>query len=223
MGNASKSDMDRKLIAKRMREHHTEVFRAHGVTPKGVDWGARKEDIVLRYDNMLAVIKSDDLGRRVRLLDVGCGYGGLLDRIIERGLDIEYEGIDIVEDMITEARKRHPSIRFDCLDIFEATDLGSYDYLVCNGILTQMLDIPIGKMDEFARALIKRMFDLSTEGIAFNMMSNRVNFMVPTLFYKSPVEVLNWCMTEVTPNVRLDHSYPLYEFMVYLNKNGVQR
>ena len=206
-----------------MREHHTDVFRKHGLTPQGVDWGAKEADILLRYDNMLAVIKGEDRSKRVKLLDVGCGYGGLLDRIEQLGLDIEYAGIDIVPEMIAEARNRHPSIRFETGDIFEAKDLGGYDYLVCNGILTQMLDIPIGKMDEFARSLIRRMFELSNEGVAFNMMSNRVNFMVGNLFYKSPAEVLNWCMTEVTPNVRLDHAYPLYEFMVYLYRKGVPR
>lgn len=206
-----------------MREHHTEVFLKYGTTPKGVDWGAKEADTLLRYDKMLEVIRPEDRTRRVKLLDVGCGYGGLLDRIHVRGLDIEYAGIDIVPEMIVEARKRHPSIRFETGDIFEAKDLGGYDYLVCNGILTQMLDIPIGKMDEFARSLVRRMYELCSEGVAFNMMSNRVNFMVSNLFYKSPVEVLNWCMTELTPNVRLDHAYPLYEFMVYLYRKGVPR
>lgn len=213
--------MSRKSVTDRMREHHTRVFETHGLTPKGVDWGEREGDAILRYDNMLAVVRPD--AGRVRLLDVGCGYGSLLDRIVARGLDIEYVGIDIVDDMIVEARKRHPSVRFECVDIFEAENLGTFDYVVCNGVLTQMLDIPIGEMDAFARSLIRRMYEHCSEGVAFNMMSNRVNFMVGNLFYKSPAEVLNWCMTEVTPNIRLDHAYPLYEFMVYLYRKGVQR
>ena len=121
--------------------------------------------------------------------------------------------------MIVEAKKRYPKGDFLCGDIFEAKDIGTFDYLLCNGIMTQKLDASIPQMDKFVRSLIRRMFDLCSEGIAFNMMSSRVNFMVDNLFYRSPAEMLSWCMAEITPNVALDHAYPLYEFMMYLYKN----
>lgn len=216
-------DQDQKFVSERLRAHYAETFRAHGASSKGVDWGEREADAILRYDNMLAVIKPEHRSKAVRLLDVGCGYGGLLDRITELGLDVEYMGVDIVEDMVATGRKRHPAARFECMDVFEDIGLESYDYVVCNGILTQMLDVPIGHRDRFAHSLIKRMYELCSEGIAFNLMSNRVNFMVSNLYYKSPIEMLNWCMTEVSPNARLDHSYPLYEFMIYLYRSGVPR
>lgn len=216
-------DQDQKSVSERLRAHYAETFRVHGASSKGVDWGERENDATLRYDNMLAVIKLEHQSKVVRLLDVGCGYGGLLDRIVELDLHVEYEGVDLVESMIDAARERHSSARFECKDIFEATELRKYDYVVCNGILTQMLDVPIGSRDKFAYSLIRRMYELCIEGVAFNLMSNRVNFMVNNLYYKSPVEMLSWCMTEITSNVKLDHSYPLYEFMIYLYRNGVQR
>lgn len=207
-----------------MRAHHDRVFSEHGATPRGVDWGVNEADLTLRYDKLLdLVLRGRTLGGRASLLDVGCGYGGLLNRIQELGLEIDYTGIDFVEAMIVEAKTRYPGADFRCGDIFEAKDIGTYDYLVCNGIMTQKLDASIPQMDKFARSLIRRMFELCSEGIAFNMMSSRVNFMVDNLFYRSPVEMLSWCMTELTPNVVLDHAYPLYEFMMYLYKNGQTR
>lgn len=212
--------MSTKLITESMKAHHDRVFSEHGATPRGVDWGANEDDLTLRYDKLLdLVLRGRPLGRRASVLDVGCGYGGLLSRIQERELEIDYTGIDFVEAMIVEAKKRYPNGDFRCGDIFEAKGIGTYDYLLCNGIMTQKLDASIPQMDKFVRSLIRRMFDLCSEGIAFNMMSSRVNFMVDNLFYRSPAEMLSWCMAEITPNVALDHAYPLYEFMMYLYKN----
>jgi SAM-dependent methyltransferase len=216
--------MNREAITERMRIHHAEVFATHGATPRGVDWSDNQADIDLRYDNMLAVTRGYlPLGRKPRLLDVGCGYGGLLDRIIERGAGFEYAGIDICEDMIVEARRRHPDADFSLSDLFAPREPGESDFLVCNGILTQKLDAGVADMDAFVRSVVSRMFDLCGMGAAFNLMSNRVNFMADNLFYKSPVEMLSWCLSELTPHVRLDHAYPLYEFTVYLYKDGVPR
>jgi SAM-dependent methyltransferase len=215
--------MSRQDITARMKAHHAEVFALHGATPRGVDWNENQADVALRYDNMLSVIRREGGSGRPRLLDVGCGYGGLLDRILERRLDIDYTGIDICEDMLVEARKRHAGTTFEMRDIFDSTPPGAYDYLVCNGILTQKLDVPVDEMEEFSRALIRRMYDECVKGVAFNMMSDRVNFMADNLFYKNPAELLSWCMAEITPNVRLDHAYPLYEFTMYLYREGVPR
>ena len=45
-------------------------------------------------------------------------------------------------------------------------------------------------MEAFARRLVRKLFDLCRYGIAFNMMSTRVNFMAPNLYYQNPVEML---------------------------------
>lgn len=216
--------MSQSSIVEAIKSHHEKVFATYGATPRGLDWGERESDLVLRYDKMIElVLKGRPLNRRPRLLDVGCGYGGLLDRLRFRNIDVEYCGIDICEPMIVEARKRQPNITYYTGDVLEIKDIGTFDYLVCNGIMTQKLDAPIPQMAAFTRSLIRRMFDLSTEGIAFNMMSSRVNFMVDNLFYNNPVEVLSWCMAELSPNVALDHAYPLYEFTTYIYKNGLSR
>lgn len=216
--------MSDKLIAESMKSHHEKVFATYGATPRGLDWGERESDLILRYDKMIElVLRGQRLNRTPRLLDVGCGYGGLLEHIRARNLNIDYNGIDICEPMIAEARRRLPGVSFFCDDILEATDIGSYDYLVCNGIMTQKLDASIPQMSAFVRSLVRRMYEISTEGVAFNLMSSRVNFMVGNLFYCNPVEILSWCMAELSPNVALDHAYPLYEFTTYVYKTGLSR
>lgn len=90
--------------------------------------------------------------------------------------------------------------------------------VVCNGILTQKLGATIRDMDEFLKLLVRRMFDSCRIGCAFNVMSSHVNFMSPNLYYRSPAELLAWCMNEISARVILNSAYPLFEFTIYLSR-----
>jgi len=73
-------------------------------------------------------------------------------------------------------------------------------------------------MNHFFKKMIHRMFELSNIGVCFNVMSNQVNYFSPNLYYKSPSEMLCYCLSEITSKVKVDHSYGLYEYTVYLYK-----
>ena len=74
------------------------------------------------------------------------------------------------------------------------------------------------EMDDYAKLIIGKMFKLCKKGIAFNMMSTAVNFFAPNLYYKYPAEIFTYCLSEITKKIKIDHSYGLYEFTVYLYK-----
>ncbi len=203
-----------------LKAHYKGTFDRFGPTSKGVDWGDDVRRATLRHQKMLSILA--DAKGRVSLLDVGCGYGGLLEYARAQKLDLDYTGIDVAENMISWAQANQDGGTFVLGDILE-TDLSrTFDFVVCNGILTQKLSVSNRDMDGFAQRLIRRVFDLCTRGVAFNVMTNRVNFYADNLYYRSPVELLGWCMDELTVRVRLDHSYPLYEFTTYLFKDPSQ-
>lgn len=215
-------------ISKTLGDYYAGTFAEHGPTPKGVDWNDPAE-LNFRYRKMMAVL-DHDFERPVgvaRVLDVGCGWGGLLAYCRGRGMSVDYTGIDIVPSMIDHARKSFNQATFVEDDVF-THDFGQrFDYVVCNAILTQKLNVTIQEMEQFSDRLILRMFDLCSYGIAFNLMSNRVNYMVNNLYYRSPVELLNFCLTKVSPRVKLDHGYSslkrnigkYYDFTVYIFKD----
>jgi 2-polyprenyl-3-methyl-5-hydroxy-6-metoxy-1,4-benzoquinol methylase len=212
-----------KEISTLLGNHYRRKFEEHGATPEGVDWGPNPEHHRLRLARMLAVLELGQPEARPSLLDVGCGYGSLLDLIKERKLPLTYMGIDICESMIEAAKARHPDAEWLVGDILEMRVNGPFDYVVCNGILTQKLDVSIRDMDHFMQAIVTRMFELCRIGIAFNVMTTHVNFMVPHLYYRNPVELLGWCMSAITPRVRLDHAYPLFEYTVYLYREDATK
>jgi len=208
-------------ISKLMREHYSATFQAHGPTSEGVDWGPHASRMLMRFEKMLAVIEKD-APKKASLLDVGCGYGGLLQYVRDAKHDLDYCGIDVAENMIRWAAENLEDGRFICGDVLEHR-LDPYDYVVCSGILTQKLSASVADMDLFAGRLIRRMFALCRRGIAFNVMTTKVNFFADNLYYRNPAEMLAWCMTEVSRHVRLDHAYPLHEYTVYLYRDGGQR
>jgi len=199
-------------VSSQLRDHYSRTFNEFGATPKGVDWG-KIEDVLLRYEKMLNVI---EFGIETpSLLDVGCGYGGLYMFAKERNVKIYYTGIDISDNMITYAKENISDAHFCVGDILEFNPPQPFDYVVCNGILTQKLKISIKEMDDFSHLLIPKMFSLCTRGIVFNLMTTKVNFMVENLYYRNPVELFAFCLTNLTRRLKIDHSY-LFEYAVYL-------
>ena len=204
-------------VSKLFKEHYEKTFSEFGASSRGVDWG-KDEDVLLRYEKMLSVIRSKP-AQSVSMLDVGCGYGGLLDYAVNRDIEIYYTGIDVAKNMIAHAKLHYENGIFFEGDVLHHSLDRRFDYVVCNGVLTQKLATTIAEMDQFANALIHRMFALCEVGIAFNIMSNKVNFMAENLYYRSPVEMLSFCLDNLSSKVRIDHAYPLYEYTVYVYRD----
>lgn len=202
-------------ISEDLARHYSKKFSLHGPSSEGVDWGADQTKALLRYDKMLnAVAWSQE--NKPSLLDVGCGYGGLYRHAIDRKIELQYTGIDVASNMIDWANKNLLGGSFIHGDVLTTRFEGAFDYVVCNGILTQKLEVPALQMDVFAGQIIRRMFSLCNVGIAFNVMTTKVNYFSNNLYYRNPAELLAWCLSEITPHLKLDHAYPLYEYTVYL-------
>lgn len=201
-------------ISEQLREHYARRFAEHGATSEGVDWGPDEARMLLRYEKMLALLRPGQAP--VSLLDVGCGFGGLRRFAAERGHELDYTGIDVADTLVAWARENQDGGTYEVADVLEYAPGRRFDYVVCNGILTQKLGAPGLEMDRYAGRVIRRLFELCEVGAAFNVMSTKVNFFADNLYYRNPAELLAWCLTELTPSVRLDHAYPLYEYTLYL-------
>ncbi|MDT7542574.1 MAG: hypothetical protein QOE33_2478 [Acidobacteriota bacterium] len=207
-------------ISKMLRQHYSEKFSLHGPSSEGVDWGSDETKMLLRYDKMLGVVAHQEQSKP-SLLDVGCGYGGLCSYAITKNIELDYTGIDVADNMIEWAAANVASGSFMRGDVLSYEFDREFDYVVCNGILTQKLETPGSEMDQFAARLIRRMFALCRIGIAFNIMTTKVNYYSNNLYYRNPSEMFSWCLSEVSTHIKLDHSYPLYEYTIYLYRDAV--
>ena len=204
-------------ISNNLKLHYEECFKKFGATSEGIDWGNDINKLFIRYDKMLELFVNDKSVEK-SLLDVGCGYAGFYEYIKNNQININYSGIDIVQEMIQHAKNKNPTIKELIYDDFLDFNFNkTYDYIICNGILTQKLETSNMDMDIYANKLIKKMYQLSNKGIAFNIMTTKVNFFSNNLYYRNPSELMAYCMSEITNKIKIDHTY-LYEYTVYLYK-----
>jgi trans-aconitate 2-methyltransferase len=73
-----------------------------------------------------------------RILDAGCGTGQLTARLAESGAIVT--GIDRSPEMIVQARRNAPQLRFECADITSYVPPAQFDAVFSNAVLHWVLD-----------------------------------------------------------------------------------
>jgi SAM-dependent methyltransferase len=141
----------RKLDSQFMDERNrlTRVYRRYDADPaeqakrdprnRGNAYELRaRED---KLDDLLATEGLLPLEDR-RLLEIGCGFGYQLQRMVRRGASPERcYGVDILADRIQLARRLHPEMHFSCADARQlAFDAGSFDIVLCFVVFSSILD-----------------------------------------------------------------------------------
>ncbi|HDZ8835515.1 class I SAM-dependent methyltransferase [Aeromonas dhakensis] len=189
-------------------------YERYGYSPLSLGWDKGKQDI--RFDILTNFFSL----KGKRILDIGCGFGDLNKCLQEQyGDDYIYLGVDLVESFIIEARARYSSdkITFKCCDFISNWDLlGEFDVILASGIFNHKFVKADNKL--FLFEIIKRSFALAAEGVAFDFLSDKVDFMHAHTFHSSPEEVLALSYS-LTRNVVLRNDYFPFEFAIRLLKN----
>ena len=208
---------DPNQISQTLETHYSNSFRQAGAVPMGVEH-RNLYFAELSYAKALAILtyRPPHMPAKPSLLDVGSGYGGLFAYATQKGIALNYTGIELSTEMVDHARNQYKPARFETGDFFNWEPEILFDYIICNGGLTQKLDHSIQEMEIYSRALIRRMYRFCRIGIAFNMMPNTVNYMKPNLFYKSAVEMLAFLQTDLSPDVVIDHAYTPFNYYCYV-------
>jgi hypothetical protein len=122
--------------------------------------------------------------------------------------------------MVQAARRRHPGVPFERLDLLREAPVGRWDVVVGSGLF----HVKLGCADAAWRALVeetlRRMFAACRVAIAFNLLTDLVDFRSPDLFYQDPGATLAFCRRELSRFVALRHDYPLHEYTVYVHRTA---
>jgi len=196
--------------------YYADRLQEFGATPRGVDWNSA-ESQTLRFERLLDLVAGAPAD--ASLLDVGCGYGALLDAIRARALTLDYRGFDISAEMITAASARHSG---DHRAAF-TTDPGALrpaTYAVASGIFNVKLHHGEAEWRNYVLAMLASLDAASERGFAFNMLStySDADRRRDTLYYADPTEMFELCQRRYSRRVALLHDYPLYEFTVLVRK-----
>jgi SAM-dependent methyltransferase len=204
---------------RRIVQHYEDCLKEHGAGARAVDWKS-DADAAQRYDVMLGLVRSDT--RTQTLLDFGCGLAGLKDHITARGLKhVAYEGLDLSPDFAAAARQRHPDVPIHCCDILDpATQLGQVDYVVMNGIFTRRHDLTNEEMTDYMHRLLVRAYNLARVGLAFNVMSECVDWKGEALYHPPLSDLANFVSGSLSKHFALRNDYGLYECTCYVYRDA---
>jgi SAM-dependent methyltransferase len=197
-------------------DYYEKHLREYGTSHKGVAW-PKAEDVDLRNQVMLGVCGA--YAGPMSILDLGCGFGLFADylRSESRLGAIDYLGIDLSLPMVEEARRRHPELRFEARDVL-ADPLAerSIDYVIMNGVLTVKASLSHEEMEEFATALIQSAFRSARRGLAFNVMSEHVDWKREDLFHWPFDRAAGFLRKTCSRHVVFRADYGLHEYTAYV-------
>jgi SAM-dependent methyltransferase len=209
--------MSRDALLEDVSRYYSGKIRAHGPNPRGVDWNS-PEGQILRFDQLGKIC---DPARPYRLIDLGCGYGSLLDYLRRRGDRFDYLGLDLSEAMIAEARRLHPA---EPADSFRVGDRGDEpaDYVLASGTFNVKQQTPDGAWHDYIVDTLRLMAGMARRGFAFNLLTSYSDpdRRRPDLHYADPCWFFDHCKRSYSRHVNLLHDYGLYEFTISVRLEG---
>jgi len=193
---------------KQQVEYFSKRFTEHGDSHQALDWNSKTR----QYKSFEAVTGSLELNGK-KILDVGCGLGHLFEYLKEQGNVVDYTGVDVVEEMTEYAGKKHSDAKFLAADFLAEDFEEMFDMVFISGVF----NVKMRNHWNFVEEMLKKSWSLCNEALAFNMISNYVDYKEPHLYYANPLAVFHSCK-KLTKRVSLLHDYLPFEFSIVMNK-----
>lgn len=200
---------------KRIRQHYEPRISPRRANYDILNWASAASQRA-RFEVLATHV---DLADR-SLLDIGCGLGDLYEFLQRREIPVRYTGVDLVEPMVAEARRRHPSVRFLCADVFaESLDgqqlpAGAFDVTFCSGAL----NLDLGNNKAFLASAVARMVELAGATAAFNLLHTRTRDQESPYFYYDP-DAVRKVLAGLDCDVRILDDYLHNDFTVICDKH----
>lgn len=202
----------REQFFKNLWEEHPEG------TVETVGWGSEASQ-KQRFEKLVSIVPDKDFSGKT-VLDVGCGFGDLFGYIKPKDPQeqLTYIGIDMTKKTVKVAKKKYKKHGAAFIkDNFLERNFkdAKFDYVFASGIFS----IKTTDWEQNTRAIIKKMFDLCTIGVATNFLSSIHKKQLVTSQYVHPASMLTFCLREITPWVNLIHNYRTNDFTLHLYKD----
>lgn len=187
-------------------------FQKYGSGVKALRWSSYQSS-VNRYRELVSDIDFSNSS----LLDVGCGFGGIIPYINAKSSNFDYTGIDLLDEFITESKKRYPDYEFIQGDWVTYLDESKkdFDYILCCGALNSK----VKNVEEYRKQGILKMFKNSKKACLFNMAGHypqpRNDSPKSTIYYADAFSILEYCFT-LTDKLIFRHHYNKKDFTIIL-------
>ena len=190
---------------KRINEFYNKLISDHGCNPQALSWN---NDYTQKI-RFIALTQIYNLDNKT-ILDVGCGFGDLYDLLKEKYKDFKYTGIDVLPNMIQNAKKKHPNIDFIETE-YSKYEGDKYDIILSSGALS----FKILNYKDYYFGMIEKMYKESKIATGFNMLNIKNHIDDDTFIAYSLPEVYEFC-SSLTEKIIIRQDYLPHDFTFYL-------
>ncbi|OGI17034.1 MAG: hypothetical protein A2287_00070 [Candidatus Melainabacteria bacterium RIFOXYA12_FULL_32_12] len=193
-------------------KRYSDRLKLYGYSPKTLGWVKGKQDI--RFDILISQYNFENKS----LLDIGCGFGDLNKNLKKNYKNYTYLGIDLNDELIQIGKElyKEEHIRFESGDFLEKNFSEQFDYIIESGIFNHKLE-GISNYD-FIEAVIEKSLKICNDGIAFDFLSDKVDYTDGHTFHSSPEKILSIAY-KFSRNIVLRNDYMPFEFSLFLFKD----
>jgi SAM-dependent methyltransferase len=191
-------------------QRYSARWQEHGYDPRTLGWN--KDCQWVRFQAALEGLSEHDYAS---ILDVGCGFGDFLTYLRRLGWGGVYLGVDIVDELIDEARRLHADdelANFVHGDINELDTSQTYAAAVSIGVFNHMLH---QRNEEFVGTTMRAMWALTSNVIVCDFLSSsaEVRRRRGDLYYADPRVMYDLAST-LSRRIMIHHGYMPFEFQV---------
>ncbi len=180
----------------------------HGDRPEAVRWTQKGQ--ILHYQCLLDV--GDIKGKKI--LDFGCGKGDFYQFLKNKGIEVEYTGYDINENLIKIAQKKFPECSFNVFDIDREAISEYFDFIFLCGVFNLKVD----GLEQTIKDVLTKLFRQCNIAIAYNGLSAYNPKKDFELYYLYPESLLQFALKNLSPYVSLRHDRMTYDFVMFVYK-----
>jgi trans-aconitate methyltransferase len=191
-------------------ERYGRRWRQYGYDSRTLGWN--KDCQWVRFEAAFEGVRAEECGS---IVDLGCGFGDLLGYLRQQGWKGRYTGVELVPELIEEARQRHagdPAALFVSSDVQTFAPPSKADMAVALGIFNHRLH---QDNFEFARQTIENMWGLTAKVVVcdFLSMSSDPGLRKEDLFYADARDIYALA-ARYSRRVAIHHAYMPFEFQV---------
>ena len=195
----------------KIKDLYNDRVKKYGDSPNSVHWG-KKERQEISFN---AFIDNNDL-LSSKILDIGCGLCDFYDFLNKKNIQVDYNGIDIADEMINLSKKKYLELhdKLICGDFNDIEYKDNFDHILISGIFNNN----IGDNWNFIKKTLIKVSQIYTKSIIFNLITDDVDYMDKDLYYVNPDKIIDFCKQNISENVKKIHNYNKYEYMIIINK-----
>jgi SAM-dependent methyltransferase len=202
------------------------MLAERGAVLAGVGWSSAA-DLALRYATLFSQLDFRRFSRKrpLRLLDIGCGPGFLLDYLAANELldRIDYTGVDVSDIGLGHARRRWPQQRFERRDVRDQPFRpGEFDFAMICGVFSSLCGISFEAMRDLAQATLTALWPSLVLGLGFNVYSTHVDYEREDLFHWSLDEMMSFCRRHLSRHVSFRLDDGLWDACVLVSREPVR-